>query len=49
MNSNIPIGSENDPRAPWNEKDTFECTECGAPVDREGDTCSKDCFKASLL
>lgn len=47
--SNTPAGADNDPNAPWNEKDDFECTECGAPVEKEFSQCSKDCIKASML
>lgn len=27
----------------------FECTECGQPVDKEWDVCSRVCFEASML
>ena len=27
--SNYPDGAENDPNAPWNQKDVTECDECG--------------------
>ncbi len=26
----------------------WECSECGAPVDRENDVCSQNCFKAMM-
>ena len=31
------------------EESEFECSECGIPVDREGDYCSNACFKAGQL
>ena len=27
----------------------FECVVCGTPIDYEYETCSDDCFKASLI
>ena len=35
MLSNYPDGAENDPRAPWNQKDVTECDECGGQAEDE--------------
>jgi predicted nucleic acid-binding Zn ribbon protein len=34
--------------APEDEPE-FECSECGTPVEKEGQYCSNACFKASQL
>jgi len=31
------------------EEETFECQECGTPIEREYGYCSWDCHKASML
>lgn len=36
-------------QTPDEEESEFECSECGTPVDREGDYCSNACFKAGQL
>ena len=33
--SNYPPGAENDPRAPWNQKDVYECDKCGNNAEDE--------------
>jgi hypothetical protein len=48
-NDNYPLGAEHAVHAPFNEKEEFECTECGAPVSTEGMTCSTRCHNASML
>ena len=45
MNSNLPPGAENDPNAPWNNEDEYECNVCGAPILRPGTCDSPDCIK----
>lgn len=50
MNNNLPIGSENDPEAPYNQNDNeFECTECGKSMSSDSGVCSSKCFKTSML
>ena len=49
MNSNIPAGAENDPNAPWNNEEEFECNVCGKPIHKEGICKSKACFKADMM
>ena len=46
--SNLPLGSENHPDAPWNESETFECYECGAEMDSDKHYCSTKCFNSSM-
>lgn len=47
---NIPVGSDNDPNAPWNEREEdFECDECGVPINKEGLCGSKHCLEASMI
>lgn len=46
--SNIPIGSENDPNAPWNEDEgELECKYCGEAITK-GFYCDKNCEKADF-
>jgi hypothetical protein len=33
--NNYPDGAEHDPRAPWNQKGTNKCDECGNEADDE--------------
>lgn len=37
-----PPGAENDPNAPWNQKDPPECVSCG---DALGENCTRGCAK----
>lgn len=46
--NNLPASAKNDLNSPWDEPQEFECTECGAPMEKEGQ-CSKICVKASVL
>ena len=47
---NLPIGTKNDPKAPWNEPDeVYECTECGKEMETDKGVCSTACHKASML
>lgn len=45
--NNLPIGSENDPNAPWNNEQ-HACYECGKPIDVDDMYCSQSCFIASM-
>ena len=49
MSGYLPAGAENDPNAPWNEKDQeFECRMCGEPMDTDKHYCSTSCFNADM-
>lgn len=42
--SNLPAGTENDPRAPWNEADDIhECLNCAEQIPDNKRFCSKWC------
>ena len=45
--NNLPLGSENDPNAPWNQNDNNECSFCGASCINK--YCNDDCRKTDLL
>ena len=45
---NLPLGAQNDPRAPWNEEDEKNdtCRYCGAEcVDQY---CDESCYRADM-
>lgn len=46
--SNYPLGAEHSVHAPYNEKEEFECTECGNAVNSMGMTCSVKCHENSM-
>lgn len=46
---NYPLGAKDNPNAPYNEKEQFECSECGFLMDKDKGVCSMVCFRASML
>lgn len=44
--SNLPVGAENDPNAPWNEEKEYECAMCGEPMSKNTTYCSNACYFA---
>ena len=30
-------------------EETYECSECGTPINHDGDVCSDKCWQASML
>lgn len=47
--NNLPVGSENDSNAPWNNETGFTCSVCDKKINNEGICNSKACFKADNM
>lgn len=51
MSDNKPIGADDDPNAPFNQRENeFVCSECGKPLNSNIGNCgSIKCLKSAML